>query len=215
MIIFPAIDLKNGKVVRLRQGDFNQITEYNEDPFEMAKTIEQSGADWIHIVDLDGAKEKQCKQSDLIIKIAKSVSCSIQTGGGIRTKEDIEKLLNGGISRVVLGTKAVDDPKFLKEVMTLWNDKIAIGLDCKDGMVTKHGWLTTSDISAIDFVKQIEPLGPRCIIYTDVARDGMLTSPNFEALEELASHTSIPIIASGGVSKIEDIKKNDKKLMKN
>jgi len=207
MIIFPAVDIKDGKVVRLSQGKFDEITEYSGDPVAMARLWEGKGAQWLHVVDLDGAKTGEMLNCEIILNIAQSVSIPIQIGGGIRKKEDIQKLLEGGVTRVILGTKIIEDRVFLKEIIDEWKDKIAVSLDCSDGIVAQRGWTSTSNIKAIDFVKDLEKLGLSCLIYTDIARDGMLTGPNFEGLIELAAATNIPIIASGGISDIEDIKK--------
>ena len=207
MIIFPAIDIKDGKVVRLSQGKFDEVTEYSGDPVAMARLWEKKGAQWLHVVDLDGAKTGEMQNGEIILNIARSVSIPIQIGGGIRKKEDIQKLLDGGVSRTILGTKIIEDRIFLKEIIDQWKDKIAVSLDCSNGMIAQRGWTSTSNIKAIDFVGDLESLGLSCLIYTDIARDGMLTGPNFESLEELAMATNIPIIASGGISDIEDIKK--------
>ena len=207
MIIFPAIDIKDGKVVRLSQGKFDEITEYSGDPIVMARLWEKKGAQWLHVVDLDGAKTGEMQNLKIILNIVQSVSIPIQVGGGIRKKEDIKKLLEGGVSRMILGTKIIEDRIFLKEIIDQWKDKIAVSLDCSNGMIAQRGWTSTSNIKAIDFVKELEDLGLSCLIYTDIARDGMLTGPNFEDLTELAAVTNIPIIASGGISDIEDINK--------
>jgi len=207
MIIFPAIDIKDGNVVRLLQGKFDEVTEYSSAPIGMAKLWEEKGAQWIHVVDLDGAQTGTPQNTDLILRIAESVSIPIQIGGGIRTKEDIQTLIEGGVQRVILGTKILEDLDFLKEMINQWGDKIAVSLDCSNGMIAQRGWTQTSEIRAIDFVKKLEAIGLSCLIYTDIARDGMLNGPNYDALLELAKTTTIPIIASGGVADIEDIKK--------
>jgi phosphoribosylformimino-5-aminoimidazole carboxamide ribotide isomerase len=173
----------------------------------MARIWEQKGAQWLHIVDLDGAKTGEMQNLEIILNIARSVSIPIQIGGGIRKKEDIQKLLEGGVSRVILGTKIIEDRAFLKEIIDQWDDKIAVSLDCSNGFLAQRGWTSTSNIKAVDFVHDLETLGLSCLIYTDIARDGMLTGPNFEGLIELTAATSIPVIASGGISDIEDIKK--------
>jgi len=207
MIIFPAIDIKKGKVVRLSQGKFDEITEYSGDPIATATVWENKGAQWLHVVDLDGAQTGEIQNLDLVFKIARSVSIPIQLGGGIRTKEEIQALLDGGVARVVLGTKVIEDRMFLKEILGQWKDKIAVSLDCSKGMLAQRGWTSTSNVKAIDFVKDLEAFGLACLIYTDIARDGMLTGPNWGGLCELADATDIPIIASGGISNIGDIKK--------
>ncbi len=206
MIIFPAIDIQGGKVVRLLQGRFEDVTEYSQEPMEVAKQWEAQGAEWIHIIDLDGAKTGEIKNMDIILKIAQTINIPIQMGGGVRKKIDIEKLLNGGAARVILGTKAVEDLNFLKDVIAQWGNKIAVSLDCKGGYVTSLGWRETLDIKATDLVKELEALGLGCVIYTDIETDGMLTGPNLDSYKELLSQTNIPIIASGGISSIEDIK---------
>ena len=207
MIIFPAIDIKEGKVVRLAQGKFDEVTEYSGDPVAMARLWEKKGARWLHVVDLDGAKVGEMQNLDIVLNIVQSVSIPVQVGGGIRKKEDIQKLLNGGVARVILGTKIIEDRTFLKEIIDQWSTKIAISLDCSNGMLAQRGWTSTSNIKAIDFAKDLDDLGLSCLIYTDIARDGMLAGPNFEGLTKLAEAISIPIIASGGISNIEDIKK--------
>ena len=207
MIIFPAIDIKDGKVVRLLQGKFDEVTEYAQDPLIIAKAFEDKGAKWIHVIDLDGAQTGTMRNQDIIIKIAQSVSIPIQVGGGIRSKKSIAQLIEGGVGRVVLGTKAIEDRNFLAEMISKWKDKIAVSLDCADGFVATHGWKETSEIKALDLVKELEQIGLTCLIYTDIATDGMLTGPNFKSLDALCEATKIPIIASGGISNIEDIKK--------
>ena len=207
MIIFPAIDIQEGKVVRLEQGHFDEVTEYSGAPAAMAKLWEDKGAQWLHVVDLDGAKTGELQNTDIILKIAQSVNIPVQTGGGIRTEDDIQKLLDGGVTRVILGTKAIEDRSFLKKILDRWQERIAVSLDCNNGMIAERGWTETSNIKATDFVKELESLKVSCLIYTDIARDGMLTGPNFESLEELAAVTQIPIIASGGISNIDDIRK--------
>ena len=207
MIIFPAIDIKDSNVVRLLQGKFDEVTEYSSDPLSIAKIWASKGAEWLHVVDLDGAQVGEPKNIDTIINIAQSINIPIETGGGIRNIEDIEKLITGGVERVILGTKAIEDKDFLKEILARWSEKIVISLDCKEGMLAQKGWVEITNIKAIDFVKELESYGTKCIIYTDIARDGMLTGPNFAALGELLDATNIPVIASGGISNIDDIKK--------
>ena len=207
MIIFPAIDIKDGKVVRLLQGKFDKVTEYSDDPVTVAQKWQDMGAQWLHLVDLDGAKTGEIKNMDVILNIAKSVNIPVQMGGGVRRKEDIGKLIEGGVSRVILGTIVLEDTTFLVDVLSSWRDKIAVSLDCSDGFVAHKGWTETSRIKATEFVRELEILGVPCIIYTDIARDGMLTGPNYKQLQDMCDATSIPIIASGGISNIADIKK--------
>ena len=207
MIIFPAIDIKEGRVVRLVQGKFDQVTEYSQDPVAAARHWQGLGAQWLHLVDLDGALSGKTKNLDTILKIVKSVTIPVQMGGGLRTMEDIAAVLEGGVQRAILGTKVIEDRLFLKEVLKKWKERIAISLDCSKGMVAQRGWTTTSDLRAIDFVKDLEALGLKCLIYTDIEKDGMLSGPNYKELERILEITNIPVIASGGIASIEDIKK--------
>ena len=207
MIIFPAIDIKNGKVVRLLKGDFDQVTEYSGVPSTVAKKWQDKGAQWLHVVDLDGARTGEMQNIETILKIAHAVDIPIQVGGGIRQKDDIAQLINGGVKRVILGTKAIEDRQFFKDALAQWKDKITVSVDCLNGMVTQRGWQTTSDIRAVDFINDLEGMGVSCMIYTDVSKDGMLQGPNFTELKQLLDLTDIPIIASGGVSTLEDVRK--------
>ncbi|MGE0267237.1 MAG: 1-(5-phosphoribosyl)-5-[(5-phosphoribosylamino)methylideneamino]imidazole-4-carboxamide isomerase [Candidatus Omnitrophota bacterium] len=207
MIIFPAIDIQDGKVVRLIQGKFDRVTEYSHDPISIAKQWESQGAEWLHVVDLDGAKTGQIKNKDIILQVARSVKIPVQMGGGIRTKEDVAFLIEGGIARVVLGTKVIEDTTFLLDILGNWNEKIAVSLDCSGGYVAQQGWTKTSNIKATDLAKELELLGLKCLIYTDIARDGMLSGPNYEGLKALLEATRIPVIASGGIADLDDIKR--------
>ena len=207
MIIFPAIDIKDGKVVRLLQGRFDDVTKYSDNPVTVAQTWADKGAQWLHIVDLDGAKDEKISNLSVISEIAHNVNIPIEMGGGIRTKEDIINLLNAGVSRVILGTKVVEDCEFLKEILSIWPEQIAVSLDCKNGMVAKKGWTSVTDLKAVDFAKELEQLGLKYLVYTDIKRDGMLTGPDIEGLKSILEAVNIPIIASGGISSIEDIKK--------
>ena len=207
MIIFPAIDIKDGKVVRLFQGKFDEVTEYSGDPLLVAQRWQKKGAQWLHVVDLDGARIGKPQNIGVITRIAQKLSIPIQVGGGIRSREDIEVLLTGGAARVVLGTRVVTDSFFLRQVLELWKDKIAISLDCANGFLAQRGWTEKSDTLATDFVKTLDGLNVACLVYTDIARDGTLAGPNFDGLKELLAQTDIPIIASGGVASIEDLKK--------
>lgn len=207
MIIFPAIDIKDGKVVRLAQGKFDEVTEYSGSPAAAAKTWAKKGAQWLHVVDLDGAQAGDMRNTETILSIARSIGIPIQCGGGIRTKEQIRTLLEGGVRRVILGTKAIEDRAFLKEILAQWHDRIAVSLDCSQGMVAQRGWTETSNIKAVDLARELETLGLACLIYTDISRDGMLRGPNIDGLSEIADAADIPLIASGGVSGIDDIKR--------
>lgn len=207
MIIFPAIDIKDGKVVRLLQGKFDQVTEYAQDPVSVAKQWESLGAQWLHIVDLDGAQTGAVQNKEVILKIAQAINIPIEMGGGIRSLADIQSLIEGGVARIILGTKIIDDQHFLQEAIARWGDKIAVSLDCVNGMIATKGWSNTTEIKAIDLVKTLETQGLKCLVYTDIARDGMMIGPNFEGVEEMIAQTNVPLIVSGGISKIEDIER--------
>ena len=205
MIIFPAIDIKEGKVVRLLQGKFDEVTRYADDPVSVAKRWESMGAQWLHIVDLDGAQTGVVQNLDVILKIARAVNIPIEMGGGIRTKEDIATLIEGGVARVILGTRVIEDSSFLKSILDEWGDKIAVSLDCVNGMVATKGWSCTTEFKATSLVKTLVDQGLKCLVYTDIARDGMMKGPDFEGVEEMLAQTNVPLIVSGGISKIEDI----------
>lgn len=205
MLIYPAIDIKDGKCVRLTQGKFSDVTVYGDDPVKMAKKWEALGAEFIHLVDLDGALAGSGINRKIIIHIAQSVSVPVQTGGGIRTMNDIRELISGGVSRVILGTAAVKNPQLVDEAVAEFGDKIAVGIDAKDGMVAVSGWEEISSLPALEFAKSMENKGVRYIIYTDISTDGMLTGPNLEAMQEMTSAVSVNIIASGGIGCCEDI----------
>jgi phosphoribosylformimino-5-aminoimidazole carboxamide ribotide isomerase len=206
MRIYPAIDIKDGQCVRLLQGRFSDVTVYGNDPAEMAVKWEREGGEYIHVVDLDGALKGHGVNADAIKKICASVNVPVQTGGGIRTMEDIESKLNCGISRVIIGTKAVSDSDFVKRAVDRYGDKIVIGIDAKDGMVAVEGWEKTSDFTAVEFAKKMVGIGVKTIVYTDIATDGTLKGPNIKAMEEMAKSVGADIIASGGVGNIEHLK---------
>jgi len=206
MDIIPAIDIIDGKVVRLLQGQFDKVSEYSHDPLSVAKQWIDKGAKLLHVVDLDGARDGKLCNFDLIASIAQSVDVPVQTGGGIRTEQDIKKYIDAGLSRVIVGTKIIDDKNFLKSILAHWHDKIAIALDCSNGMVAQRGWVETTNIKAVDFAKELEEAGVECLIYTDIKKDGTLAGPNIEGLKEVLDAVKISVIASGGVSNIEDIK---------
>lgn len=206
-IIYPAIDIRDGKCVRLVQGDYNQETIYNDQPTEAAKDWEAQGAEWIHLVDLDGAKAGQPVNADLIGRIARSVKVPAQIGGGIRTESDIDRLLSLGVSRVILGTAAIEDRKFVHEALRKHGERIAIGIDARNGLVATRGWLETSEVKAVDLAVQLAEYGARTFIFTDISRDGMMGGPNVEAIVELAQASGQTVIASGGVSELSDLSK--------
>ncbi|OGX06254.1 MAG: 1-(5-phosphoribosyl)-5-[(5-phosphoribosylamino)methylideneamino]imidazole-4-carboxamide isomerase [Omnitrophica WOR_2 bacterium GWA2_47_8] len=207
MIVIPAIDIKDGKVVRLLQGHFDKVTEYAKDPLALAKHWQKLGAQWLHVVDLDGAQTGEMKNLEIIKKIAKTVSIPIEVGGGIRGEKEVKELLKAKIARVILGTRVVREKDFLKKILSLGQDKIAVSLDCSNGFVTQRGWVEVSDIKGTDFAKDLEAMGLKTLIYTDVAKDGTLSGPNWDGLKEILKTVEISVIASGGISSLDDIKK--------
>lgn len=204
-IIYPAIDIRGGKCVRLFQGDYAQETVYADSPLDMARQWVAQGASWIHLVDLDGAKEGKPANAELIKEIAKSVPVPVQVGGGIRTEAQIADYLEAGVSRVIVGTAAIEDEPFTERILQAHGSKIAIGLDCRNGLVATRGWLTTTDVLATELAKRLVSYGAETFIYTDIARDGTLTGPNVEEITALAVATGKSVIASGGVSNLEDL----------
>ena len=208
MILIPAIDIKGGKVVRLFQGKFSEVTEYSDDPVQFAKKWEGMGAKWIHLVDLDGAKSGVMVNKANIISIVKSVKVPVEVGGGIRDEQTVEELIKAGIGRVILGSKAIEDRKFLKNILDQYKDNICVSLDCNNGFVAQRGWVSTTNIKATDLALELEALGLQWMVYTDIARDGTLAGPNFEQLQTMLNTVKkVNIIASGGVSSIEDVQK--------
>ncbi len=205
MIIYPAIDLKGGKCVRLYQGDMTQDTVYNDDPAAQAHEWARSGFSWIHVVDLDGAVGGIPANSHAVREIIKAVDLPVQLGGGIRTMAQIEHWLQEGLSRVILGTIAVRDPELVKRACLEFPGQIAVGIDARAGRVSVEGWVHDANISASELAKHFEDAGVAAIIYTDIARDGTGTGVNLEETIALAQSTSIPVIASGGVGTLEDI----------
>ena len=205
MRIYPAIDIIDGACVRLVQGDYSQKTKFNDSPLDVAKKWETLGGEFIHIVDLDGAKSGTMPNFELIKNIAQALSVPIEVGGGIRDMEAIEKYLENGVSRVILGTSALSKPELVKEAVLIYGDRIAVGIDAKNGMVAVNGWEEVSERNAIEMAKEMELLGVKYIIYTDIATDGMLNGPNLEAMKEMVNAVSVNIIASGGVTTTQDI----------
>ena len=205
MIIIPAIDLKNGRCVRLIQGRMDSETVFSDDPAATAKRWEEEGAEVLHVVDLDGAAKKSPQNIDSIRKILKSVNVPVQMGGGIRNEKTIRMLLDLGVKRVIIGTEAIKNPKLVKDVCRAFPGKIIVGIDARNGRVAIDGWTRTTQIKAVDLAKQFEDCGVVAINFTDIHRDGMQTGPNIEETRCLAEAVSIPVIASGGVSTIEDI----------
>jgi phosphoribosylformimino-5-aminoimidazole carboxamide ribotide isomerase len=206
MLVIPAIDLKDGKCVRLLQGKKDAVTAYSNDPVATAKMWESYGAKLLHIVDLDGAFTGNQKNLDAIIKIRKSVKIALQVGGGIRKIGAIMKLFSAGIERIIIGTAAIEEPEFLTDSCRKYPGRIITGIDAKEGMVAIRGWEEITSLTDRELAKRLEIIGVAGIIYTDIARDGMLSGPNIEATEEIVKSVKIPVIASGGVSCIDDIK---------
>lgn len=206
MLIIPAIDIKNGKCVRLTQGDFESEKVYGEDPAAIARRWEEQGAQMLHIVDLDGAKNGNLANLEVIKKIAQEVKIPLQVGGGIRNKEAVKTLLSIGVSRVILGTVALENEDELKGILAEFASQVAVALDTKDGKLMKQGWLEDSDKSSMTTALKLEDLGVKRFIYTDVARDGTLTEPNYKEIANLTKNILVPMIASGGISSIASIK---------
>ena len=207
MIIFPAIDIKDGKCVRLIKGDFNKIISYEDSPANQAIKYSQSGFNDIHIVDLDGALQGKPVNSIIVKEIIKKVKSRIQIGGGIRTIDDINNWIKMGVDKVVMGTAAVENIDLLKIACDKFKNKIAVALDVKDGLIALSGWKKQTNISAIDYIKEIQNFGVSRIVYTDINKDGTKKGPNIKDTVELSSKVKIPLVISGGVSSIEDIKK--------
>ncbi len=206
MIIFPAIDLRGGKCVRLIQGDFDKETVYSDDPQATARKWQAAGAKFLHVVDLDGARAGSPQNLDAIQKILDAVDIPIEVGGGIRTLDDMERLLTLGVRRVILGSVAVENPALVAEAVFRFGDRIVVGIDAKGGFVATHGWEKSSAVTVVELVKQIAAAGVKTIIYTDISKDGMLSGVNAAAFAELAEKSGAQIVASGGVKSIEDIR---------
>ena len=207
MLIYPAIDLYEGKAVRLFKGDYNQMTVYNENPLAVAEDFRDSGAVCIHMVDLQGARDGTTPNLDTVVKIKSATGLFCQVGGGIRSMEIVDRYLGAGIDRVILGTAAVTEPEFLKAAVKKYGEKIAVGIDIKDGKVAIKGWTETSDKDAMTFCAQMEALGVKTIICTDISKDGAMQGTNHSLYESLSEQFSLQIIASGGVSNLDDIKR--------
>ena len=207
MIIIPAIDIIGGKVVRLEKGDFNKEKVYSTDPLEIAKNWEEKGAEFLHIVDLDGAREGKIKNVAVITNIMKNIKVPCEVGGGIRDRADIDYFLKNGAARVVLGTKAFEDPDYLRKLIDNFNEKIVVSCDFSGNEVVKKGWQEKTTLGPIDAVKQMRAIGVKTIVVTDINVDGTLTGPNMERLKEILDAVDISVIASGGISSLEDISK--------
>lgn len=210
MEIWPAIDLRHGKPVRLRQGDYDQQTTFGDDPVEFAKRWQEAGAKCLHLVDLDAARGDDPQANrDAVARIVEATGLPCQMGGGVRDEETIAALIAVGVSRLVVGSRACKDPQWFTSMCDAFPGKLAAGIDARNGLVATQGWLETSDVKAIDLAKKLRDDTPNiaAIIYTDIAKDGMMQGPNFEGLAEMASATDIPLVASGGVTTYEDVER--------
>lgn len=207
MILFPAIDLKDGQCVRLKLGDMDQATVFNDSPGNQAKAFEDQGFDWLHVVDLNGAFAGESRNGEAVDAILAATTNPVQLGGGIRNLEQIEAWLEKGLARVILGTVAVRDPDLVREACRKFPGKVAVGIDARGGRVAVEGWAETSDLTILDMAKRFEDAGVAAIIYTDIDRDGVLKGINWDSTLELANHMSIPVIASGGLASMEDIRR--------
>ena len=205
MIIFPAIDIKGGKCVRLLKGDFNQITQYNKSPIDQAKEFSNLGFNNIHLIDLDAALEKKSSNENIIKEISKIKKIKIQTGGGIRSLEHIKKLLDFGVDRVILGTAAVQNVDFLENACNKFSNKIALSIDVRDKYIALSGWKKQTTILASNFIEKIKNMNVSRIIYTDINKDGTKSGPNLQETVNLSNLTKIPVVISGGISSVEDI----------
>ena len=205
MIILPAIDIKDGNCVRLQKGVYATAEKVADSPYEAAKGFAQAGAQWMHMVDLDGAKDAKLINADLIADVAKSSGLKVEVGGGIRNMDAAEYYLSRGIDRVILGSAAVKDPQFVKDAVRSFGDRIVVGIDAMDGKVRAEGWLDNSEIDYIELAKRMEDVGVQTIVFTDIAKDGMLSDPNLKQLDDLAHEVSCNIIASGGITVLKDI----------
>ena len=205
MVLFPAIDILSGKAVRLYKGDYNAVTVYSERPWEFAEDFVDKGCSTIHIVDLDGAKSGETVNIDTVKRIAAVKGLYSEIGGGIRNMETVSRYLEAGVDRVILGTAALKDPSFLKNALREYGDRIAVGVDLKDGKVAVKGWLETSNKDGIEFLKELEDLGVEGVIVTDISRDGAMKGTNLDLYGRIKEEVSLKVTASGGVSTIEDI----------
>ena len=206
MLIFPAIDLFEGKAVRLLKGEYDRMTVYNDDPLSVARDFASQGATCLHLVDLEGAKSGTTPNIDTIRRLAAETELFTEVGGGIRSMDTVRTYLTAGVDRVILGTAAVKDESFLKEAVAAYGERIAVGVDIRDGKVAIHGWTETSEIDAMDFIARLEEIGVGTVICTDISRDGAMAGTNHDLYRQLSERFSLQIIASGGVSSIEDVR---------
>lgn len=205
MIILPAIDIKEGQCVRLTQGEFATAEKVAGDPLETALAFQKAGAEWIHMVDLDGAKEGSLKNSEIFLRVARNTGLKVELGGGIRTFESIDYYMEQGISRAIIGSAAITNPDLVKAAAEKYGDRIAVGIDARNGMVSGDGWLTDSGITYLDLAKKMESIGIKYIIFTDISKDGTLSGPNLEQLFRIKDAVNCDVIASGGIHTMQDI----------
>jgi len=205
--IIPAIDILGGRCVRLAQGDYSRETVFGEDPVAMAIRWASLGAKRIHVVDLDGARSGERTNAAVVSQIVDSVSCAVQTSGGIRSVEMVREMLDEGVNRVVIGTGAVKDPDFLREAIAIAHDRLIVSVDAREGKVSLQGWTEATDLDALQLIERLAAQGVERIVYTDILRDGVTDGPNFQMYERLTSATSIKVIAAGGVGSVEDIQR--------
>ena len=206
MYIIPAIDLIGGKAVRLQKGDYNKVTVYSDSPAEVAESFERDGAKLLHVVDLDGAKDGTTANFDTVKEIIRRTGLSVEIGGGVRNIERVKKYIDIGVDRVIIGTAAVTDPEFLREAVRLYGEKIVVGVDVKDGYVAIKGWLEVSEVSCNDFCEHLSSFGVKTVICTDISKDGMMSGTNLELYRDLNERFGMNIIASGGVSTLDDVR---------
>lgn len=205
MILYPAIDIRGGRCVRLVEGDFDRETAFDADPADAARRWAAAGAEWLHVVDLDGAKSGVATNREAVARIRGTVPIPIQLGGGLRRMDDLEGAFALGIDRAILGTAALRDPALVTEAVARWGDRIAVGLDARDGRLAAQGWLEQSDVRAVDLAESLAAAGVRLFIVTDIARDGTLSGPNLDALREVIESVDADVIASGGISSLADL----------
>ena len=206
MRLFPAIDIQNGRCVRLRRGDFAAETVFGDDPVAVARSWEAQGARYLHVVDLDGAREGAPRNWEVVAAIAAAVSMPVQLGGGVRTREALERAAAAGVSRLVVGTSALLDEAFLRSALDAWGSRLVVGVDAEDGLVKTHGWVRSSEMRAVDFVRHLADLGVGEVVFTDISRDGMMQGVNARGIEALARETTVELIASGGVTDLDDLR---------
>lgn len=206
MIIYPAIDIRGGKAVRLVEGDYNRETVFDSDPLDAALRWQSEGAEWIHIVDLDGARDGIRANADAIARIRQEITVPIQLGGGLRALQDLEEMASLGIDRMVIGSAAVTNPELVQDAVIAFGERIAVGLDARDGMLATHGWREQSTVSAIEAGRRFVEMGVQHVVFTDIGRDGKLEGPNISALIDMTQAISANVITSGGVSSVDDIR---------